>query len=168
MIRLELLPPTAVLAILESEKAFTRLFGSPPAPGLRGFYHSPDVSTAWLESLRTAAGPDPWQFGFAIIDDATKHVIGAAGFKGPPDAAGMVEIAYGVVPAFEGRGVATAAARMLVQFASADPRVSRLRAHTLPEASASGRVLVKNGFHSVGTVIDPDDGPVCRWERPPH
>jgi len=94
-----------------------------------------------------------------------QEVIGAAGFKGPPDSGGMVEIAYGIVPSREGRGYATEAAGALVRFAQADDRVRLVRAHTLPEANASTHVLRKCGFVQVGEVIDPDDGRVWRWER---
>jgi RimJ/RimL family protein N-acetyltransferase len=81
----------------------------------------------------------------------------------------MVEIAYGVVPSREGQGFATEAAGGLVRFAATDPRVRLLRAHTLPEANASARVLRKCGFVHVGSVVDPEDGPVWRWERgAPH
>ena len=92
-------------------------------------------------------------------------MIGAAGFKGPPDEAGMVEIAYGVTPSFEGQGYATEAAAALVAFAFTSGLVELVRAHTLPAANASTRVLAKCGFRHVGEVIDPDDGPVWRWER---
>ena len=92
-------------------------------------------------------------------------VIGSAGFKGPPDAQGMVEIAYGVDPSCQGQGFATEAAGALLRYAAADPRVRLLRAHTLPEANASTRVLGKCGFVHIGEVVDPEDGPVWRWER---
>ena len=35
----------------------------------------------------------------------------------------------------------------------------------LPEATASTRVLRKCGFVHIGEVVDPEDGPVWRWER---
>jgi ribosomal-protein-alanine N-acetyltransferase len=51
-----------------------------------------------------------------------------------------------------------------VDFALASGQVQLVRAHTLPEVNASTRVLLKCGFRHVGTVVDPDDGPVWRWE----
>jgi ribosomal-protein-alanine N-acetyltransferase len=72
------------------------------------------------------------------------------------------------VPACEGRGYAAEAAAALVAFAFASGQVRLVRAHTLPEANASTRVLLKCGFHHVGAVVDPDDGPVWRWERGPQ
>ena len=69
------------------------------------------------------------------------------------------------MPSFQGRGYATEAAAALVDFALASGQVQMVRAHTLPEANASTRVLLKCGFHHVSTVVDDDDGPVWRWER---
>jgi len=157
--------PANFLALIESEDAFLRSFGLPVAAGLRGYMVSDDVSPQWLEHLRNAEGPDVWVFGFAIVDRATNTVIGNASFKGAPDSEGVVEIAYGVVPGFEGRGFATEAAGLLVTFAFADPRVRLARAHTRHDNVASARVLQKNGFAKIGDVFDPEDGLVMRWER---
>jgi len=92
-------------------------------------------------------------------------VIGSAGFKGPPDSDGMVEITYGIVPSFEGHGYATEVAAELVRFAFARGGIRLVRAHTRPVANASTRVLTKCGFHHTCSVVDPEDGPVWRWER---
>jgi len=101
---------------------------------------------------------------FAAIDRATGEAVGSCAFKGPPTD-GVVEIAYGIDPQHRGRGYATEAAEALTRFALADDRVRLVRAHTLPEVSASTRVLTKCGFRHVGEVLDPEDGPVWRWER---
>ena len=77
----------------------------------------------------------------------------------------MVEIAYGIVPGFQGRGYATQAALALVGFAFRTGRVRLVRAHTLPVPNASTRVLAKCGFKRTGEVVDPEDGLVWRWER---
>lgn len=165
---IELRPYAAehLLALLESEEAFHQSFGSRAADGLRDFYFSGDISPKWLEQLRKSKGTDPWTFGFAVVNPAIGQVIGTAGFKGPPDAAGMVEVAYGIVPAWQGKGCATAALKKLVAHAASDERVRLLRAHTLPVNNASTRVLTRNGFTKLGEVMDPEDGRVWRWERP--
>jgi RimJ/RimL family protein N-acetyltransferase len=154
-----------LLALLESEEAFLRSSGLRAAAGLRDFYFSGEVSPKWLEQLRNAKGTDPWTIGFAVLNPAIGQVIGTAGFKGPPDADGMAEVAYGIVPVWQGKGCATAALGKLMAFASGDSRVRVLRAHTLPEPNASTRVLTKNGFTKLGEVMDPEDGRVWRWER---
>lgn len=164
-IRLRPFAPACILALIDENGGFTDHFGAAAAEGLRDFFVSGDVSPAWLEQLRNANGFDPWLHGFAIVDRACNMVIGTAGFKGAPDRDGCAEIAYGVVPLFEGKGYATEATGVLTAFAFRDPRVRIARAHTLAEGNASTRVLKKNGFAFSGEAIDPNDGPVWRWER---
>jgi [ribosomal protein S5]-alanine N-acetyltransferase len=168
-VRLRLIPfsPAHLLALIESDEAFAERFGLRPAEGLRSFFLSGDVSPTWLERLRAASdcGPDPWAYGFAVVQHDGGVVIGSVGFKGPPDEDGVVEIAYGIVPRFEGRGFATEAAAAGVKFAFADGHVRLVRAHTRPTPNASTRVLLKCGFVRTGEVVDPEDGPVWRWER---
>lgn len=160
--------PHELLTLITEPANIDRTLGYAVAEGLRNFFVSGEVSPAWLASLRQASGPDPWRHGFFVVHRDSQLVIGTAGFKGPPDAAGVVEIAYGIVPRFEGRGFATEAAAALVGFASDSKDVTTLRAHTLPQSNASTRVLAKCGFHHVGAVVDPEDGDVWRWERAPQ
>ena len=122
------------------------------------------LSADWLARLAATTTADPWVLGFSVVHADTGAVIGACGFKGPPDAEGMVEIAYGFAPAHQNKGYATEAATALVRFARADAQVRIIRAHTIEDANASARVLVKCGFHPRGQVVDPEDGPVFRWE----
>jgi RimJ/RimL family protein N-acetyltransferase len=166
-IRLQLRPfaPEPVLALLDNPTQFADLSAHQPADGLLDFYNSGEISPDFIAKIRACRGPDPWVLGFAVTERQSGQVIGAAGFKGPPDAEGMVEIAYAIVHGCQGRGYATEAASALVTFAFDDHRVTLVRAHTLPEPNASTRVLTKCGFAFVGDVVDPDDGPVWRWER---
>jgi [ribosomal protein S5]-alanine N-acetyltransferase len=103
--------------------------------------------------------------GFSMVDRDDGRVIGSCGYKGPPGADGVVEIAYGVDPAHRGRGYATEAARALVAFAFGSGSVRLVLAHTLPEPNASTAVLRKCGFTWVGEVVDPEDGLVWRWNK---
>jgi [ribosomal protein S5]-alanine N-acetyltransferase len=164
-LRLQPFKAECVLAIIESPDKFFDCFGIRAADGLRDFFVSGEIPQSFLDALRQSAGEDPWQWGFAVIDEETNLVVGTAGFKGPPSEDGAVEIAYGIVPGFQGRGYATDVTRLLLAFAQQDARVGIVRAHTLPENNASTHVLLKNKFVNVGPVIDPDDGEVWRWER---
>lgn len=165
--RLSLRPCFAehILTLIEQPERFEPMAGFAAVPGLREMFVSAEVSPVWLAALRDSVGPDPWRHGFFLVHRGDLAAIGSAGFKGPPDPTGIVEIAYGVVPGVEGQGYATEAAAALVAFAFDSPLVALVRAHTLPVANASTRVLIKCGFHHAGTVIDPDDGTVWRWER---
>lgn len=163
--RLVLVPFAAehLVVLIERPDAFEAAFGYPAADGLRSFFVSGDASGEWLDSVRARAGTDPFSLGFAVILEEGGMVIGSAGFKGPPSDEGAVEVAYAIVPACEGRGYATEVLGALVDFALGEG-VSTIIAHTLPEENASCRVLRKSDFVRTGEVIDPDDGPVWRWE----
>jgi RimJ/RimL family protein N-acetyltransferase len=166
-VNLRLLPysPEHLLALIDGQRQFEERIGLRAADGLRDFIASGDVSPAWLAQLRASTTADPWFHGFAVVHRDDGLVIGSAGFKGAPDDQGVVEIGYGIVPGYQGRGYATEAAAALGAFAFGSGRVRFVRAHTLPTPNASTRVLAKCGFKFVGEVVDPEDGPVWRWER---
>lgn len=124
-----------------------------------------EVSPDWLARVRSMTTADPWMHGFAATDRVNGATIGACAFKGPPDLEGVVEIAYMVDPAHQGHGYATEASQALIAFAFGSGVVRVIRAHTKSGNLASERVLAKCGFEFAGEVIDPDDGPVLRWER---
>jgi ribosomal-protein-alanine N-acetyltransferase len=117
------------------------------------------------EAFRERLGAPPEWVGHLAADATTGVVVGTCAFKGPP-VDGVVEIAYFTFPAFEGRGYGGAMAGALVARAAAAGEVRTVRAHTLPEPNASTRILERLGFAHLGTVEDPEDGPVWRWERP--
>jgi ribosomal-protein-alanine N-acetyltransferase len=123
------------------------------------------VSPEWLARMRNAE-PSAWTHAFELVDAVSGDVIGSCGFKGPPDADGVVEIAYEVHEDKRGRGLAKEAAAALTEFAVASG-VRVVRAHTLTHNQASAGVLRACGFESVGEVVDPEDGPVWRWELRP-
>lgn len=166
---LKLIPhvPAHLRALIEGADAYEKTSGWAPADGLRELMVSKDVSPEWLAKLETATEPDPWMHGFALIHQATGRVIGMGGFKGPPAVDGIVEVAYGVVPDYQNKGLATEATQALVAFAFGSGLAKVIRAHTLPETNASTRLLAKCGFRHIGEVIDPEDGPVWRWEKEP-
>lgn len=123
------------------------------------------VSADWLARLGALTSADPWTLGFSMVQRDDDAVIGSAGFKGPPDTDGVVEIAYGVHPDHQGKGYATEAAQALTAYAFGSGQVRVVQAHTLSEPNASTRVLTKCGFRLIGEVIDPEDGLVWRWEK---
>lgn len=143
-------------------EAFARLHGIALAPHERT---AVTIAADTVRFLASSGAATPW-VGYLALEGPIRRVVGTCGFKGGPDADGAVEIAYFTFPGEEGRGVAVAMAAAMVQLASAaGPDVAIVRAHTLPERNASCRVLEKAGFHRAGNVVDPEDGPVWRWER---
>jgi RimJ/RimL family protein N-acetyltransferase len=116
----------------------------------------------WVERLRanpTAPGWNEWLF----VDRASRIVIGDGGFKGPPTAAGEVELGYALVAAYRGQGLATEAATALIAWAFGHPEVTAVLAETLASGRESMRVLAKLGMRSVETREDPEDGPLILW-----
>lgn len=158
--------PADLLALIEGAAEFRGSFGFPAADGLREFLLGPEVSRGYLDMLRASPEQDIWRHGFAVIEKASQVVVGNVAFVGPPDDTGEVEIAYGIAPAFQGKGYATQAAAAIIQFAFADERVKTAIAHTLPEENASTRVLTKNGFRFTGEIHHSEDGLIWRWVRP--
>lgn len=122
-----------------------------------------EVCAATVELYARAGFEEPWVGYLALRDGA---VVGACGFKSAP-VEGRVEIAYFTFPEFEGCGVATAMATELVAIVGRQRRPLVATAQTLPRPSASTRILEGLGFVRVGTVEDPDEGPVWEWEQRP-
>lgn len=102
----------------------------------------------------------PWVGYYASINGT---FVGSAAYKGKP-VNNKVEIAYGTMPQHQQKGIGTAICKALVDLAlQTDPGVI-ITARTLPETSYSTKILEKNHFKLLGTVIDPEDGEVWEWE----
>ncbi len=101
--------------------------------------------------------------GYLVTDEKQAVVIGTCGFTQGPEADGTVEIAYFTFPEFEGRGYATAMARELLKRALQSAAVGKVIAHTLPEHSASTRILEKVGLHLAGEGHVAEVGKVWLW-----
>ena len=157
--------PSQLLVLIEDPDRFPVVAGVAVDPALHGHLVSGEVSPEWLAALRDSPMADPWRHGFFVVHTGDQVIIGMGGFKGAASDDGVVEIAYGVVPGYEGHGHATEVAGALTAFALDHAAVVLVRAHTLRDNPGSQRVLEKNGFRFVGDVVDPDDGLVMRWER---
>ena len=157
--------PRHLRALLRGPQEYENVAGLRVADGIRDQLVS--ASSGFLTRLEKAKAADPWEFGFAVIHKIDNKLIGLCGFTGPPDSDGVAEIAYGIAPAYQGKGHATEVANALVDFASRDPRARTIRAHTLTQTNASSRILEKCDFKKVGETIDPENNqPIWRWERP--
>ena len=94
--------------------------------------------------------------------------VGRAGFHGPPDDDGMVEVGYAVDPAHRRQGYARAALASLLERAAADPAVRVVRASVSPDNEASLALVASFRFGQVGEQWDEDDGLELVFERPPQ
>ena len=114
-----------------------------------------------LQADPAAQGWFSWYVIAPIADQDT--LVGVVGYKGPPKA-GTVEVGYSILPAYQLRGFASAAVRLLVSHAFAQD-VREVAAETLPDLIASQRVLTACGFTLDSRREEPDHGIVLRYVR---
>jgi RimJ/RimL family protein N-acetyltransferase len=138
-----------------------RLLGVEAPPSWPPQFNGPETRD-WIRGLMRRHPDEPGYASWYLI--ANGELVGAIGYKGPPDADGMVEIGYAVVDERHRRGYASAGVELITKRALADPRVRTIAAETLPDGVASQGVLLKAGFARTGSRIDPDDGEVWRYE----
>ena len=122
-----------------------------------------DASTRdWMRSLiRDHPNQPGWGFWYILADG---RPVGIAGYKGPPNDSGCVEIGYSVVEADQRQGYAGRAVAMLIARAFGDPLVTLIAAETLPALIASQRVLTRKGFVLTGSSFDAEVGEIMRFE----
>jgi ribosomal-protein-alanine N-acetyltransferase len=104
---------------------------------------------------------EPWIGYFVSLDG--EIFVGAGGFKGKP-IDGKVEIAYATFESHRRKGIGTQICHELVKLVLATNPSLRITARTLKDGTASMKILEKNGFTCLGTVIDPEDGEVLEWQ----
>ena len=101
----------------------------------------------------------------AVVSLPGEVVVGHAGFHGPPDERGMVEIGYTILPEYRRQGYARAAVRELFRYATSEPGVRVIRASISPDNWASLAVIRPFGFVQVGEQWDDEDGAELIFER---
>ncbi len=116
-----------------------------------------------LDKLKEDATHPQW-WAYLIVLASESALVGNCGYKGRPDENGGVEIGYSVSPNYRNRGIATEAARLLVENAFSYREVNFVQAHTLAEENASTRVLSKCGFQKTGILKDEEDGLLWKWK----
>jgi ribosomal-protein-alanine N-acetyltransferase len=135
---------------------------------LTGFFVTDD--SRWLWQLRLsdiAANPAAARWiARAVVSEPDGAVVGAAGFHGPPDAAGMVEVSYAVATAHRRQGYATAMLAALLEWAAAEPEVRVVRASISPDNAGSLATIAGFGFSPAGEQWDDIDGRELLFEVP--
>jgi len=118
-----------------------------------------------LDQMRNDPSSSPWLVR-VIIDADTREIVGHAGFHGPPDENGMVEVGYTIHPSYRRSGYATAALGALIAYAANQPPVRTVRASVSPDNAGSLATIAPYGFVQVGEQMDEIDGPELIYERP--
>lgn len=162
-VRLVLIPFDALEALLAGDLDHASAITGLPLPP---FFIQED----WLwryrrDQILREPGSAPWLVR-AVADEPAGAVVGNAGFHGPPDDTGMVEIGYTTLPEHRRQGYARAAVAELLREAAAVPEVRTVRASVSQDNVASLALIRSFGFVQVGDQWDDEDGLELVFERP--
>jgi RimJ/RimL family protein N-acetyltransferase len=152
--RLQLIPATiaSLSAELAGREALAAELGlDVPESWPPELYDEP-ATRYTLDALKRAPADEGWwMYYVAEPREAGKAgLVGVVGYKGPPNAEGVVEIGYGTLPEWRRRGYASEAAMALIGRAFGIPTVTTVVAETLPELAVSISVMEKCGMRFVG------------------
>lgn len=157
MIRAARASVAAMDAALAGDEELERALGHDVAPGWATFREALQPTR---DALALKASTFAWGTRFFVTDEP-HELVGWGGFKGAPND-GVVELGYEIAESRRGRGFATEVTRAMVAEAFADPDVTAVVAHTLPEHNASNRVLEKVGFR-FDRAVEEDGETVWRF-----
>jgi RimJ/RimL family protein N-acetyltransferase len=129
------------------------------------------ISPAWADDVRRLAGmrarqvrerpsDAPWLLRAIVRAEPSvpREVIGYLNFHAGPDARGMVEVGYTLLPEVRGRGYAIEAVRAAFDWATSAHGIRRFRASVAPGNDRSLNLITKLGFVRTGEQWDPEDG----------
>ena len=94
-----------------------------------------------------------------IVEKGQNTLIGSIGFKAKPDKNGVVEIGFGIDPAFRQKGYATEVLKELTRLALSKDDIQKVIAECEPDNKPSVRVLEKAGMQRLGV-----EGDMIKWE----
>jgi RimJ/RimL family protein N-acetyltransferase len=151
------LPVPAIAALAAGDLATANAHA--PVP-LDEWFLGAEIRHVWaIRHRQLQVRPDDADWITRVIWDAEqRRAVGQAGFHGPPDAHGMVELGYSVAPDFRRRGYARAAFADLLARARREPTVRVLRATVSPGNVASENLVAAYGLVRVGEQWDDEDG----------
>ena len=164
--RLRLVPATAALArlALEEHASWLNALAADIAPDWPPEHVDEGVLRFTCERLDAAPGDAGWWSWYVVLRGGGVRgtLIGTGGFKGPPTSDGVVEVGYAIVASQQRRGYATEAVAALMGWAWSHSVVRRIAGETLPELTASIRVMEKLGLKPAGAGAEAG---VVRYER---
>jgi [ribosomal protein S5]-alanine N-acetyltransferase len=159
------LSSTAMTALLDGDLARA---SAAAGVALTEFFLTDKARWLWRFRLDQMTS-DPRSEGWitrAVVGAPESAVVGYAGFHGPPDEAGMVEIGYSVAPDYRRQGYARAMLTALVHRAATEAGVRTVRVTISPDNAASLATISGFGFVEVGEQWDDEDGLELIFEVP--
>ena len=156
-VRIVQLPAEAIIALADADLAGAN--AASPVPLTEWMVSESSVRTWRYRAVQAVQSPEdlPWITG-VLWDDEEQVAVGQSGFHAAPDADGMVEVGYGVDPAYRRRGYARAALELAIARARSEPTVRTLRATISPDNEASLGLIRQYPFVHNGEQWDEEDG----------
>lgn len=168
--RLTLIPATPAIlrAELQSPRALAQALGLEVPVSWPPELYDADAVTWTLTMLEQQRFTSDWGCYYIgeALSAAPTRLVGVGGFKGGPDASGVVEIGYGIVPEARRRGYATEAVKAWLDWAFNDPLVFQVIAHTLRHLTPSIGVLEATGFRYARDGGDANEPDAIEYDLP--
>lgn len=111
-----------------------------------------------IPRIRRQPEAAPYLLRMAVLRDR-HEIIGSSGFHDLPDATGMIEIGYGIEPAFRNQGFGKELLHGMWHWVIAQPGVRTLRYTVAPDNAVSQHIVRSLGFIHLGVQQDEQDGP---------
>jgi RimJ/RimL family protein N-acetyltransferase len=159
-ISLVTLPPAALKALLADDLAAAGRVVGLALP--ESFRQDGALWRLRLDQIAEDPSAAPWLVRAVVAPGGV--VVGHAGFHGPPDERGMVEVGYWIVAEHRRRGYGAAALGGLMAYA-AQEGAQVVRASIAPANTASQALVGGFGFVHVGEQWDEEDGRELVFER---
>lgn len=156
-VRIVQLPAEAIIALADGDLAGAN--AASPVPLTAWMVSESSVRTWQYRAVQAVQTPVdlPWITG-VLWDDDEQVAVGQSGFHAAPDDDGMVEVGYGVDPAYRRRGYARAALELAIERSRSEPAVRTLRATISPDNEASLALIRQFPFVHNGQQWDEEDG----------
>jgi [ribosomal protein S5]-alanine N-acetyltransferase len=156
-VRIVQLPAEAIIALADGDLAGAD--AASPVPLTEWMVSASSVRTWQYRAVQAIQTPEdlPWITG-VLWDDDAQVAVGQSGFHAAPDGEGMVEVGYGIDPAYRRQGYARAALEIAIERSRTEPAVRTLRATVSPDNEASLGLIRQYPFVHNGEQWDEEDG----------
>jgi RimJ/RimL family protein N-acetyltransferase len=116
---------------------------------------------------RVKKEPEIAEIGLILaVSKDKKEIVGSAGFKDFPDANGMIEVGYGIVPEMQNQGLGKELLLGMWNMISSNPEVKSLR-YVVNETNGPSLHIIRSlGFTEVGRQVDPEEGVEIIFDMP--
>lgn len=163
---------------LETENLYIRQFEASDAKAAAFYSQQPSVAywmsdmilhneaeaLEWIEWINKMYNTSKPFMILSIENKADNKSIGVVGVHPKEEIDNEVEILYGISDEYQGKGYATEASRVLINWVFANTQLQYLTAIVKPENVASRIVIEKLDFKKVDERVVPYDGEMCRFD----